>query len=320
MQKTNIPYVDFTWNPGCGCPEKVSPACGNCWADGLHTKRHEAYKAGKKLPEQYAKPFTALQQFPDRLDEPIRRKKPCSIAVMFMGDLFTFPFDFIDKVVEVAEVTPWHTYQLLTKRPERMLKYFKWRWNNADQHMLDCTKAKAWKKEHNIDGNNMYVPNLWLGVTSENQEQADKRIPILLQIPAAVRFVSIEPMLGPVDLNQNYANGKWWGDKLSWVIVGGESGPGARPMHPDWARSVRDQCQAASVPFFFKQWGQHLPASQYESMNEDEWRKVDGNGTLPAMCGLGSLRVWSIGKKKAGCLLDGREYKEYPLTNNKDKL
>ena len=139
--------------------------------------------------------------------------------------------------------TPQHLFLILTKRPEKMLDIFK------------PTSG---------------LPNMWIGVSVENQKQADARIPILLQIPAAKCFVSIEPMLGPIRL-QHYGTGT----SIDWVICGGESGPGARPMHPDWPRSIRDQCQSAGVPFFFKQWG-------------------------------------GINKKTAGRLLDGQEWNERP--------
>jgi protein gp37 len=174
-------------------------------------------------------------------------------------------------------------------------------------------------------------PNVWLGVTAENQQRADERIPILLQIPAAVRFVSVEPMLGPVDLTQIDIGGNVWinsltGDcksyhpyggmwkinesknKLDWVICGGETGPGARPMHPEWARSLRDQCQAAGTPFFFKQWGKYISISQ---MPEDTYRAWDiHHGTEVGW--EHDKPVWKVGKKFAGRLLDGREHNEYP--------
>jgi protein gp37 len=147
--------------------------------------------------------------------------------------------------------------------------------------------------------NDWPLPNVWLGTTAENQEQADKRIPHLLQCPAAKRFVSVEPMLGQVELTKIIYNNKAHdclatsSHRIDWVICGGESGPRARPMHPDWARSLRDQCKAASVPFFFKQWGAWKPW--------DNWT--------------GDPAKWPaerVGKKKAGSLLDGAEHKEYP--------
>ena len=169
-----------------------------------------------------------------------------------------------------------------------------------------------------------FMPDVWLGVTVENQAMADERIPILLATPAANRFISIEPMLGPIDFSQiprpeqfhrqPYGWHNYWPKKLHWVIVGGESGPNARPMHPDWARSIRDQCQAASVPFFFKQWGEWCPRGQDAPL--DDWgndekypaRMFAGTATHPAKL---MLRV---GKKKAGRLLDGVEHSAFPAT------
>ena len=152
-------------------------------------------------------------------------------------------------------------------------------------------------------------PNVWLGVSVENQEAADERIPDLLAIPAAVRFLSCEPLLGPIDLGRWLKPGGAEGGR-SWVIAGGESGPGARPMHPDWARGLRDQCTSAGVPFFFKQWGEWL-AGRWQDGQEGqrndsrEWRHF---GT-PGEQGAFAVRV---GKKTAGALLDGHEWKEFP--------
>jgi protein gp37 len=200
------------------------------------------------------------------LQIPLKRKKATMYFVCSMGDLFhkSVPFEWIDKVFNVMVCkAPQHTYQVLTKRPERMAEY-----------MLRA------KRDWELMWKGLYpdwpFKNVWLGTTAENQEMADKRIPHLLKCPAAKRFVSCEPMLGPVDLTKIVLKksdaterGKpdvtfnpliGWYDgvldgrtKLDWVICGGESGPGARPMHPDWARSLRDQCKAAGVPFFMKQ-------------------------------------------------------------------
>ena len=126
MQKTNIPWTEYTWNPGCGCPlPLVSDGCQQCWARSLHNQRHKALLAGKKLPEQYRKPFEEIQLFPDRLEEPLHKRKPCKIAVCLMGDLFAYPFEFIDKVMAVVALCPQHTFQCLSKRPEIMQNYFK---------------------------------------------------------------------------------------------------------------------------------------------------------------------------------------------------
>jgi protein gp37 len=202
------------------------------------------------------------------LDKPLHWRKPCKIFVCSMGDLFhqAVPTEFIYKVFDVMKSCPQHTFLVLTKRPQRMSPEPK-------------------------DGICIIFKNIWLGVSVENQKRADERIPILLQIPAAKRFVSIEPMLGLVDLER----GRYFltepGPRLDWVILGGESGPKARPMNPDWVRSVRDQCKAAGVPFFFKQWGEWYPCIDRDTGEQRE-------------------DMVRLGKKKAGCLLDGAEHKE----------
>ena len=304
MQKTNIPYVDFTWNPGCGCPLPIeSPGCEHCWARGLHNMRHEAYKAGKKLPIQYAKPFEEIQLFPDRLDEPTRRKTPCSIAVNFMGDLFAYPFEFIDKVIETTIFTQRHTYQILTKSADRMAEY--WREfveGKRFPHALfaDRLRIPDLIRNHS-SGHPPYKipPNLWLGVTVCTPGEKYK-IDALRYTPAAVRFISFEPLLGDM--------GELSLDRIAWVIVGGESGPHARPMHPDWARSIRDQCHAAGMPFFFKQWGEWSSCSPQDA----KCRSVRIDGSVGDTIVPYSAPMTKVGKKKAGCLLDGVEHKEFP--------
>jgi protein gp37 len=208
------------------------------------------------LPEDERKALSGDGTFLLRereLSAPMRVNKPAIIGVQFMGDLFheNVPDEFIHDAYEIMGLVERHTFLVLTKRPERALK------------VLQQHDDNQWS-------------NVWLGVTAENQEQADKRIPILLSIPAAHRFVSVEPMLGPVDLEEwlsplgaetcHYGEVHRNGEcdcrqsVLSCVVLGGETGLGARPMRPDWARSVRDQCQSAGVPFFFKGWGRHLPS------------------------------------------------------------
>jgi protein gp37 len=280
MGKTKIEWTDQTWNPVTGCT-KISEGCAHCYAKRM-SKRLAGRCGYPEAPHNFD-----VTLHPDRLDEPLRWRKPRRVFVCSMGDLFheDVPFGFIRRVFW----TMWHwssihIYQILTKRPHIMLSFFDY---------LQGTDG----------GDLIGLPNVWLGVTAENQEQADKRIPILLQIPAAVRFVSVEPMLGPADLSEwiNPQGATARDDParyslLDWVICGGESGPGARPMHPDWARSLRDQCQMAGVPFFFKQWGECAPYG-----------------------GPGASVKWSdgatmlrIGKKAAGRLLDGREWDEMP--------
>jgi protein gp37 len=281
---------------------------------------HMGYGPGDADPY----PFSRISFHPGRLDQPLRWKKPRRIFVCSMGDLFheDVSEEWIDKVIGTMYLAPQHTFMVLTKRPERMLRYM---------------------KPDNYDTRTWPIKNLWLGVTAENQEMADLRIPILLQTPAAKRFVSVEPMLGPVYLRPFLPHefnrephcpwcedcipnrGDWDGWKetregkhgpfLDWVICGGESGPGARPMHPDWPRSLRDQCQAAGVPFFFKQWGEWMAASDSScpcGPPRKDWMWADGKPFWTGDGDRGIPLFRRVGKKAAGCLLDGREHKESP--------
>lgn len=235
----SIEWTEETWNPIVGC-SIVSPGCTNCYAMG-----------------------------------PLARTKPTVYFVNSMSDLFhaSVPDAWIDRVFAVMALCPQHTFQVLSKRSVRMREYF------AGHDRVDIINGSIWSMlgtprgstiEHG--GNwraTLPLPNVWLGVSAERQQEADERIPDLLATPAAVRFVSCEPLLGPLDLErinrrdnarlglldalrgqQHSYDGTAFGPRLDWVIVGGESGPGARPMHPDWARSLRNQCSAARVPFF----------------------------------------------------------------------
>lgn len=254
--KTKIEWCDATWSPVSGCT-KVSAGCANCYAERMASrfgaKIHGAVMDLQERQPIEAVPFSRVVLHPDRLDQPLHWRKPRRVFVCSMGDLFheDVPVSFIRDVWRVIANATHHTFMILTKRPKRMVEV--------------------------VGGQNLiFSPHIQLGVSVENQETADERIPLLLQTPAAVRFVSVEPMLGPVDLRR----GRWIPfyqtaddepdedprevgyppesaytktGKLDWVICGGETGPGARPMRPDWARSLRAQCQAAGVPFFFKQ-------------------------------------------------------------------
>lgn len=211
---SKIEWTEQTWNPVTGCT-KVSPGCKHCYAEVM-AKRLQAmgtpgYENGFKL-----------SLLPERLCQPYQRRKPTMYFVNSMSDLFheEVPFEFIEKVMKVIEETPWHTYQILTKRSARMRKYFETR----------------------------TVPeNAWLGVSVEDQEYGKPRIPDLQAIKAKTRFLSVEPLLE--SLGRIRLRG------IHWVIVGGESGRGARPMEEEWVLKLRDQCERADVDFFFKQWG-----------------------------------------------------------------
>lgn len=287
MAKSKIEWTEYSWNPVSGCTP-ISEGCQNCYAKRM--SKRLAGRCGYPADD----PFKVTLH-PDRLSEPLKWKKPRRIFVCSMGDIFheEVPDEFIGEIFSIILDTEHkHTYLILTKRPKRALEWFR-------KH----------PKGIFVGANSFYEPiyyrwplqNVWFGVTTENQARADERIPILLEIPAAVRFVSVEPMLEPVDLS------KWiyCGDRplLNWVICGGETGPGARPMHPDWARSLRDQCQAAGVPFFFKQWGEYkpLPFSGRD----------DGLHTLQEYPGC-KYDFVKVGKKNAGRILDGRIWDEFP--------
>jgi len=317
---TKIEWCQETWNPVTGCTP-ISEGCTHCYAQRMAKRLAGRYG----YPADY--PFKVTFH-PDRLEDPLKWRKPRQIFVCSMGDLFHDDVSFydIEKVFNtINDCDPQrnggvdHRFLILTKRPKRMKSFFEMSDND-------------WRIALN--------PSIWLGVTAENQKRADERIPILLQIPAAVRFVSVEPMLGPVDL-RNYLfhedcdhydcdencmvgiNPPYAG--LIWTICGGESGPGARPMHPDWARLLRDQCVAAGVPFFFKQWGQWEPVSPvHGGTEEEENRWADEYGRRESLepngyfsdegfqPGPKAYLVENVGKKKAGRLLDGRTWDEYP--------
>jgi protein gp37 len=260
---SSIEWTQTTWNPVTGCT-KVSPGCDNCYA------MREAHRlAGNpNLAVQRAYSDTTqrtngrtnwtgrTRTIRERLDQPLHWRKPRRIFVNSMSDLFHegLPTSFIHAVAEVMKTANWHTYQVLTKRPERM-----------------CDLLGSDLRLH------APLKHIWWGVSVEDRRHGLPRIDELRRSGAAVRFLSVEPLLedlGPMDLSG-----------IHWVIVGGESGPGARPMNPAWVESIRDQCNEANVPFFFKQWGTYGPR--------------DG-------------KIERLGKKAAGRLLDGRTWDEFP--------
>ena len=257
---------------------------------------------------------------------PLRWRRPRRIFVNSMGDLFheSVPDDWIDRVFAVMALSPQHTFQVLTKRSKRMRAYFEGRRANFGRasdalhemsHPLDedAVQAAADRLDY-FDSAGITMRHVWLGVSAEDQVRADERIPDLLATPAAIRFVSAEPLLGPIDLGLLQADlpiNAWltWLDGLHWIIAGGESGPHARPMHPDWARSLRNQCTAAGVPFFFKQHGEWIGVL--------DLRLLQG-GTGPGFGAFDHCRydqdaeAVRVGKKVAGRLLDGSTHDAMP--------
>jgi protein gp37 len=267
MGDTKIEWTERTWNPIRGC-SIVSPGCTNCYAmKQAHrfSGEGQAYEGLTKLTKGGPVWTGAVKMAPDHLKDPLRWRRPSRIFVNSMSDLFheALPDEFIDMVFAVMAGAHDHTFQVLTKRPERMRAYLQQvsaekdmqRWISAAEEMNLPGDVIGWI-EREAD---WPLPNVWLGVSVEDQARADERIPLLLETPAAVRWLSCEPLLGPVSFE-----GRWvpyeisaihenWLKRLGWIVVGGESGPGARPMDLDWARSLRAQCAAIGVPFFMKQ-------------------------------------------------------------------
>ena len=324
---SKIEWTDATWSPTVGCA-KVSPGCDNCYAirTAARFQGSPAY-AGTVHRGQSGLDWTGtVNSLPDRLDAPLHWREPRRIFVNSMSDLFhdQVPDEFIARVFAVMALAHHHTFQVLTKRHGRMRSLLgDRRWREAIRY-----HALGFDQTDQLGTDGIWpLPNVWLGVSVEDQHWADIRIPALLDTPAAVRWISAEPLLGPITLRAPWVGGRI-GDRapnahdllgigdasppLNWVVVGGESGPGARPMHPDWARRLRDQCAAAGVPFFFKQWGAWAPtgARGIGPVREDRlYAKADLHDQDEHGSGIELARV---GKKAAGRVLDGRTWDEYP--------
>jgi protein gp37 len=305
-----ISWTDQTWNPIVGC-SKVSAGCLNCWAEkAARLHYHDEFPNGWD---------GHVKLFPERLEQPLHWRKPSRIAVGLMGDLWhkEVPVYFQEQVFRTAISASQHTFQFLTKRADILA----WR---IPMIMGRIFGYANWKMPDNI----------WLGVSIEDQKTADERIPLLLQTPAAVHWVSAEPLLDRINLtslpvpntdafkfdaltdadDEHFYNVH---EKLDWVVVGGESGPGARPMHPDWVRGIRDQCVAAGVPLHFKQWGEWTPGENVIHDRKyltsifwdgqwnpctDDWITEEDHAPI----------MYRVGKKAAGRLLDGEEWLEFP--------
>lgn len=288
---SNIEWTDTTWNPVSGC-RKVSPGCKNCYAETMAKRLRAMGQAGYlRVIDDRGRWTGDFETDPARLAEPLGWKKPRRVFVNSMSDLFGegVPFDFIAAVFGVMAATPRHTYQVLTKRPARMVEFFRW----IERHEAEASEPPWARSAVEIDGTvgahvipalvasrfarrtlgfmpdaptatweRWPLPNVWIGVSTEDQATADERIPLLLQVPAAVRFISAEPLLGPVNLGLLGTLPKTIApiytatyERLDWIIVGGESGPGARPCDVSWIRSIVRQCDEAGVPVFVKQLG-----------------------------------------------------------------
>jgi protein gp37 len=329
--KTKIEWTDATWNPIVGC-SVVSPGCTNCYAMRLAGTRraHHPSRAGLTTMTKAGPVWNGqVRLYEPSLHQPLQWKRPRRIFVCAHGDLFheSVPDEWIDRVFAVMALAPQHVFQVLTKRSARMREYVsrtldQWH-GNADNFADRFQDAMDWNLAwiNDIDDMQWPLANVWLGVSAERQQEADERIPDLLATPAAVKFVSAEPLLGPIDITRwlhprskpnpdGYGGDEapgWTTDftHLDWIIVGGESGPGARPMHPAWARSIRDQCMAAGVAFHFKQHGEWLGEDQFASgviRGEPEEIHVWPDRYVSAR----------VGKKRAGRRLDGVEHDAFP--------
>ncbi len=391
--RTGIEWTDASWNPVVGCG-LVSPGCTNCYAMG-QAARIVRCSEGLGRPSTYDGTVETVKGRPvwtgkvalaseATLTQPLRWKRPRRIFVNSMGDLFheDVPDEWIDRVFAVMALAPQHKFQILTKRSARMRGYFekvRHEGGICDSMSIIWQRAVEIATERNLIANYQpqlrVLPNVWLGVSAEDQRRAEERIPDLLATPAAIRFVSAEPLLGAINFEPWLSwgdgdaeiDGKTWGcpgcddgcggdcpegkahyhitegehDEdgipewinaervtLDWIIVGGESGPSARPMHPDWARSIRDQCAAASTAFFFKQWGEWAPGescSGRQTRTEDAAKFYGEEWTSPGWhYERISVRVseelhcddepdvWRVGKARARRLLDGMTHDAMP--------
>ena len=323
---TAIEWTDATWNVITGC-SVLSPGCKNCYAmklAGTRLKRHPS-RAGLTHESAAGPVWTGDVRWNEQwLLQPLQWKRPRQIFVCAHGDLFheNVPDAWIDRVMAVMALARQHTYQVLTKRARRMREYFATP-GRAERITLRMLEIEEGRGRNHCELVKLPLPHVHLGVSAERQQEADLRIPELLATPAAVRWVSLEPLLGSIDLERprpgpdlDQGGGAkicqpWLIQSLDWVVVGGESGDGARPMHPDWARSQRDQCAAAGVPFNFKQWGSWLPVGR----DPTEVQRLILQFAKP------TARCYSwpdgetlvhVGKKAAGRLLDGVRHDDYP--------
>lgn len=314
---SNIEWTDATWNPMTGCT-KVSAGCDHCYAETLA----ERFRG---TPGHYYEGGFDLQLRPDKLDAPLRWQRPRRVFVNSMSDLFHqgVPDEYVVQVFAVMALAPRHTFQVLTKRHGRMRSLV----GSRDFPDLVAAAVLELARQAGSAGGVALarsereavlarssewrspipawpLPNVWLGVSVENQGAADLRVGPLLQTPAAVRFLSCEPLLGPVEL-------PWTAEALDWVIAGGESGPGSRPMHPGWVRSLRDFSVNAGVAFHFKQWGDWA-----EVMGKPRKGDVllDVDGTVHEQGGghTDAVAMRRVGKRHTGRSVEGRTWDESP--------
>lgn len=371
---TSIEWADKTWSPIIGC-DRVSPGCDSCYA--ITTARIREHNPHRAIAAAFAGTthrtterldWTGkLNLLENRLTQPLTWRKPAKVFVNSLSDLFhkAVPDDFIAKVFAVMALTPQHTYQILTKRHGRMRSLLsdpKFE-ERVDRQLLTVpafSDQKLIRRSWPLPKPGWPLPNVWLGVSVEDQKRADLRIPALLDTPAAVRFLSCEPLLGPVDLDGPIVPGRgrpkltYWltgrptpgperitstgltmhspaivtGPRIDWVITGAESGHGARPAHPDWFRTIRDQCAAAGVAYLHKQngeWAERAALTGDQRATASIWNEKRVTYVHPADGRTQSHGDWDmhdhlegwacvqrVGKKAAGRELDGRTWDEFP--------
>ncbi len=284
--RTHISWADTTWPVTVGC-DKVSPGCYDCYA--MRDARRMESNPNPKISSVYSGLVTkqangilnwtgTVKTLPERLGDPAHWKDHRDIFVCSQSDLFheDVPGAFIGQIFSAIWNYSWHTYYILTKRPERLLELLQ----------EDPPEGRR-------DFNATNFPHVIVGVSAEDQDAAEQRLPLLTQVPLPANqlFVSAEPLIGSLDLSR-------WIDQIGWVIVGGESGKHARPMHPDWARSLRDQCLVSGTAYHFKQWG--------------EWATMRPERGRPETCTLGGTTFYRIGRRRAGRVLDGQYWNARP--------
>lgn len=341
---TKIEWTERTWNPVRGC-SRISEGCRNCYAERMAARMHK--------PGQWGHGLTAngrwngeVRLVKEKLLEPLRWREPRLCFVNSTSDLFHEKLSAaaIVDVFAVMYLARQHTFQVLTKRADILRAvvggaiFRSEVMERAQDLAFDCDTIPSYPLIA-VDQADWPLRNVWLGVSVEDQKTADERIPLLLQTPAAVRFISAEPLLGAVDLGDivirerageshidslycdvGPEDDEFEGHTLDWVIAGGESGAGARPMHPDWVRSICDQCDDAEVPFFFKQWGEWAPLSALPeeirlemSLKPGVVLNADGSEWDSLVDPVDDTTVvYRAGKKDAGAILDGREWREMP--------
>lgn len=315
-ENSSIEWTDHTFNPWIGCT-KVGPGCDNCYAKTLMDDRMHKAEWGPKgervrtSVKNWNDPVRWNAQHDAFFAKHGRRQRVFCASLADVFDNAVDPAWRADLFALIA-ATPNLDWLLLTKRI-----------GNAARMIDDAaSELEQWPLEWLTTGQ-LVIPNVWLGATIINQEEADRDIPKLLEVPARVRFLSMEPLLGPVNLRAIDVSGDeeilplgatWlgreeYGPRLDWIIVGGESGPGARPMHPDWTLSLRDQCAAAGVPFLFKQWGEWAPTEPFDHAGA---QRLHIDGSFDGPFSSKDVFVRKVGKKAAGRLLDGRTHDGSP--------